>query len=199
MYKILRKKSALFVIGLCIGTLIVGSFVYREAITHVFFPHKNTEVHVHGDFALYVLDTKIDLTADKYQSTPESVKHPDMHFHDNVDTVIHRHADGVTLAAFMSSLGFTLTDSCITLDTGVSHCSDEKNTLLLFIDGKAETDIANYITTEEDRILLYYGDPNASIITTYQNEITEQSCMYSGTCPEKGTPPSESCGLTCEI
>ena len=199
MYKILRKKSALFVIGLCIGALIVGSFLYRDTITQLLFPHTNTGVHVHGDFALYVLDTKIDLTADKYQSSPESVKHPDMHFHDNVDTIIHRHADEVTLAEFMSSIGFTLTDSCITMDTDEVYCTDEQNVLMLFINGKAEKNIAHYVTTEEDRILLYYGDPQSSSVATYQAEITEQSCMYSGTCPEKGTPPSESCGLTCEI
>lgn len=199
MYETLSKKP--FVIGCMLTFMVIagGAFAYRDIIAGYVSKPKSTEVHVHGDFAFYVLDKKIDLTADKYQSTPESIKHPNMHFHDNIDTVIHRHAEGVTLGEFMSSLGFTLTNSCITMDTGVSYCGDEKNVLKLYINGKPERDIADYITSEEDRILLYYGDPQSPTIAAYQAAITEQSCMYSGTCPEKGTPPSENCGLTCEI
>jgi hypothetical protein len=156
-------------------------------------------VHVHADFAFYIADNKVDLTAPKYQTSPQSVKHPTMHFHDNVDTMIHRHAEGITLGEFMGSLGIELTDSCVKLDTGEQYCSNAADSLILFVNGKKEAKIASYVTQEEDRILLYYGDPTSFKVSEYQNSITDEACLYSGNCPERGEPPFESCGLTCNI
>lgn len=183
---------------LLIGAGFAFSF-YGEEILEAVLPQTAKEVHVHSDFAFYVTDNKIDLTQEKYQSSPESVKHPTMHFHDSVDTMIHRHAEGIALGEFMNAIGIELSDSCVKLDTGEQYCTNAANSLMLFVNGKEEDEIASYITQEEDQILLYYGDPNSSKVTEYQNSITDEACMYSGNCPERGTPPFESCGLTCEI
>jgi hypothetical protein len=191
-------KYILATIGLLLLCVTYVLYTQYDTLATYFTPAKK-EVHVHADFVVSVAGQKIDLTAEKYQSGTSSTKHTSIHFHDGNDDVIHRHADGITLSEFLTSIGITLTDACITLDTGVEQCTDEKNVLILFVNGKPVGDIVSYITQEKDRVLLYFGDPNSSDITKYQNEVTDQSCLYSGTCPERGTPPTESCGLTCEI
>ena len=155
--------------------------------------------HDHGDFLVYLGTKKLDFTDDRYQSTASSTKSADVHLHDNKGDVIHLHADGVSLAYFFTSIGFTLTSECFTLDTGEANCIDEANVLELYVNGELYDDAPEYIINDEDRILLYYGTADQPALQQYLDEITDLSCMYSGTCPERGTPPPEECGLTCEL
>lgn len=157
------------------------------------------EVHVHADFMMYLGDTRIRFTDDKYQSGLSQILDADQHFHDGSDEVIHRHRDNVTLVDFFRSIGVTLTNPCLMLDDRVMHCTDRSNELMLFVNGTHVPDIVKYITAEKDRIFLYYGDPNNPRLNDYMNSVTDQSCMYSHTCPERGEPPTESCGLTCDV
>lgn len=196
-----REKIPYIVGGLgifIIAITIALSFFYDDISFYIAELRSNV-VHVHGDFAFYVLGNKIDLTDAKYQSSKESIKHPTIHFHDGFDNVIHRHAKEVTFTDFLSSIGFILTDSCLTMDTGTQYCTDGTNTLKLYVNGRPKTDVTTYSIKEEDQILLYYGDPKSPDIIKFQEEITEDSCLYSGNCPERGPAPAESCGLTCEI
>jgi len=192
--KYILATVAVLLFGLC---YIV--YAYYDEISFYLFPPESTEVHVHADFAFYLLGNRVDLTNDIYQSTAESTKHPTMHFHDGVDTMIHRHAEGITFSEFFSSLGFMLTDTCITTDTDTPYCTDEQNSLLLFVNGNQVQAPSQYIIQEEDRILLYYGDPTDPSISTFQDSITDEACIYSGNCPERGDPPFETCGISCEI
>lgn len=161
--------------------------------------HYSDEVHVHADFSFYIQDERVDLTAERYQSSEDDTKHLNIHLHDNVGHVIHRHAHGITFADFLSSIGFTLTDACLTMDTGEQYCSGEENTVQLFVNGTRHESPTEYIIQDEDQVLLYYGPEDAPAIDTYLSEITSDACIYSETCPERGTPPPESCGATCEI
>ncbi|MES2966298.1 MAG: hypothetical protein V4668_00760 [Patescibacteria group bacterium] len=186
----------------------VGGFLLALFLGYIFIPAKtthpigtsfDTEVHVHGDFRMYINDDRIRFTEDKYQSSVEHTNHVSLHFHDGNDEVIHRHADGVTLTDFFTSLGMTLTNECVAMDSGTEYCTNDSETLLLIVNGERVTNVEEYIFSEEDRILLYYGDATNPNIKDYVAGITDLSCMYSGTCPERGTPPTESCGLTCEV
>ncbi|MBY0537996.1 hypothetical protein K2P47_01205 [Patescibacteria group bacterium] len=172
---------------------------HTESNQHPIGSGSTEEVHVHGDFRMYLGDERIRFTDKKYQSSPEHTHHASLHFHDGNDEVIHRHADGVTLTDFFHSLGITLTNDCVTLDTATEYCTNNNDTLLLIVNGERVTNITEYIFSEEDRILLYYGDATNPKIADYVAGITDLSCVYSGTCPERGTPPTESCGLTCEV
>jgi hypothetical protein len=157
------------------------------------------EVHVHGDFRLYIGDERIRFNDPKYQSATGNAHHASLHFHDGNDEVIHRHADGVTLVEFFDSIGMKLTNDCLTLDTGTNYCTNATDTLMLIVNNERTMDIENYIFAEEDRILIYYGDPTNPKIRDYTIGVTDLACLYSGTCPERGTPPTEGCGLTCEV
>ena len=69
----------------------------------------------------------------------------------------------------------------------------------LIVNGERVMDIAGYINQGEDKILIYYGDVTSPLISDYVGAISEDACIYSGTCPERGVPPPENCGLTCEV
>ncbi len=113
--------------------------------------------------------------------------------------MIHLHAEGINLKVFFESLGFTLTNDCITTDTGDEFCSDDNNVFTLYINGQAHEDIVNYVVSDTDQIMLYFGEANPPGLEQYLAEVTDRACIYSGLCPERGTPPPEECGLTCEL
>ncbi|MEX0930888.1 MAG: hypothetical protein WDZ68_01205, partial [Candidatus Paceibacterota bacterium] len=182
-----------------VTAFLVSSFYnpFQESVAHTDDGHShsdNDKVHVHADFLFYIQDEQVDLTDDKYQSVEGAVKHLSFHLHDNIGHVLHRHAVDITLADFLSSIGFELTDNCIVHENGVKYCTDTENELRLYVNGGIHETPSEYVTQEGDQILLYYGDPDSSRIATYLEEITEEACIYSGTCPLRGTPPPESCG-----
>jgi hypothetical protein len=172
---------------------------YSDTLLGMFENKQAPEVHVHAGFLLYVQGEKIDLTSTQYQSSTEQVLHPSMHFHDNIDTMLHRHANKVTLGEFLNSLNITLTTDCLTLDTGLQYCTDGTNKLTLLVNGDEVRSPEAYIVQEEDRVLLYYGTRNSTELEILAASVSDEACMYSGNCPERGEPPFESCGLTCEI
>lgn len=192
------------ILASCIGFTLTreGGPLHSEhthETTHPVGTSHDNVVHVHGDFRMYIKDERIRFTEEKYQSSTALTHHVSLHFHDGNDEVIHRHADNVTLAEFFDSIGITVTNDCLTMDTGVKHCTNATNTLMLIVNNERVIDIEDYIFAEEDRILIYYGDPTNPKIRDYTVGVTDLACMYSGTCPERGTPPTESCGLTCEV
>ena len=179
--------------------ILLGIFSFRFYQASQMHDHYDTDVHVHSDFAVYVQDKKLDLTSDKYQSSLKSEKDENVHIHDGNDHVLHRHADAITFANFLKSIGFTLTDDCFTTDSGETICSDEKNEVALYVNGEKRSDVTSYINQEEDRILVHVGPRNNPNLQTYLDSVTDEACIPSGTCLERGQPVSETCGLTCDL
>ncbi len=178
---------------------VIASAAYYLYTKYEPFSPKSSEVHVHSDFIIVVNDRVLDLTDEKYQSSAKKEKHAAIHLHDGKDHVVHRHAEGVTFAEFLSSLGITLTERCITLDTEESFCQTEEEAVVLFVNKEPVSNPLTYVNQEEDQILLYFGRPNNANLETYLMSVTDESCIFSGTCPERGVAPPESCGLTCEL
>lgn len=190
------------VIGGLAAMLLMGQLTLTEDNLGHPIDYSDTleEVHVHSDFVLFLDGEEIDLSDDKYQSKTAHILHADVHLHDNNDEVIHRHDHGITLGEFFGSIGFDLTPDCITSDTGTLFCTNDPNELMVFVNDERIEDFANYVNQEEDRILIYFGDKDDSeTIKNLLLSITNNSCIYSGTCPERGVAPPESCGLTCEL
>ena len=195
---IMEKKHAI-IFGGIIALIILSGAGYYIYTYHNPFTDYTEEVHVHADFGIVVNDKKVDLTLDKYQSTKSHILHKHVHLHENKGDVIHRHSDDITMDVFLKSIGFTLTDTCLTNDTGERFCTDDTHELVLFVNKKSVKNPTSYLTEEDDKILLYYGNKNNPSLEEYFSGITNNSCLYSGTCPERGIAPPESCGLTCEI
>ena len=82
---------------------------------------------------------------------------------------------------------------------GNEYCTSTDSVFAVYVNGEQLQSVTTYVPNEGDQILLYYGVPDETVIADYLNEVTTDACIYSGTCPERGLPPPESCGLTCEL
>lgn len=164
---------------------------------------KQKTVHKHADLAIYANNRKIDLSKEKFQSSEDDRKHKHSHHHDNVGNIIHQHKSGITLGEHFESLGMKFTDECLKLANGQEYCSNENNSLKLFVNGERNTQYGDYVFEDLDRILISYGPKLDSNNIEWQlKQVTDKSCIYSGKCPERGEPPEESCvgglGTKCE-
>ena len=166
---------------------------------------KNNEeskaVHKHADLAIYVNGRKVNLDADKYQSTEDDHKHEYLHFHDNNGDVIHQHKKGKTIGEFFNSIGMKFTDECLQLETGQEYCNTENRSLKFFVNGERKTSYGDYEFSDLDRILISFGPKVDSNIKWQLKQVSDRACIFSGKCPERGEPPEENCvgglGTTC--
>jgi len=189
-----------FIIGI-VGTQLILNQKTQHQNHHDNHPIANPaddEYHVHADFHIVVRNTLVNLDDDMFQTTGSQELHKDAHLHGNNGDVKHIHAENITFTEFLTSLGITLTDSCLTLDD--QYCSNEVEEVLLFVNNELFTSpLSTYIPIDNDRILLYYGTYDLDVIMPYLEAVPDDACYYSGTCPERGIAPPESCGLTCEL
>jgi hypothetical protein len=192
-----------FIFGACIGAGFV--YLFLQTVTGPGYIHPiadpfDTEYHVHADFQIFVGDTQVDLTDDMFMTTGTNKRSEDAHLHDGNGEVQHIHSENVTFASFLQSLGITLSADCLTLFEEDAMCSTPEQQVQLYVNEELYTEpLTEYEPVDDDRILLYYGNPENENVQTYNQEIPSDSCYYSGTCPERGIAPPESCGLTCEL
>ncbi len=194
-----------FVLGIVTGAILLH-FVYPYLASSEWWPghtshdHGSLEYHIHTDFLIVREDEIIDLSGQEYMTTATSSHHENAHLHDNDDEVLHLHAPGITFAEFLASLNIKLTDSCLTLPNKDQLCSSEETKLVMYVNKELfKEPITTYIPSDLDQVLLYIGANAAMAFETYSSQITDNACLFSGSCPERGLPPPETCGLTCEF
>lgn len=189
-----------FLLGAAVA-VSVGTAYQSDTLWHLFDAHNHNhseETHYHADVVVAVNGEPIDLSDDQYMSGIGQILAEHVHLHDNNDDVIHYHDTGITLASFLTSIGLDLNEQCLTYNEQ-DYCTDDENVLRLYVNGTLIDNPTRYVAADEDQLLLYHGPDNQERINTLLQTITTDACIYSLTCPERGTPPPESCGLTCEI
>lgn len=156
--------------------------------------------HTHADFAIFIDGKQLDFSDPEYMADlPTEIDHSDhghthdtLHLHDEVATVIHRHKPGQSFGEFLNSIGIQLTTSCITLADQTQFCTNNENILTMVINNAHMPVDPNYVFVDEDQILLTYNKVNSNWVDEW-NQLTDDSCLYSKTCPERGEPPVENC------
>ncbi len=148
---------------------------YKEFKTLIEDAIKNQEItstetekyHTHFDLKVYVNGSPIDFTLPKYQSTETQELNPDIHFHDGNGKVVHIHKKGATLRQLFDSFKLSIPSGA-----------------LAYVNGKKVENILSYAPQDLDRILI--GSSNINLVSN-------DACIYSEKCPERGTPPPENC------
>ncbi len=160
----------------------------------------------------------IDFSMEKYMSGssdaekegehPHEHRHPYLHLHDENGRVIHRHKPGLTIGEFFVSIGAkmtkTTTDAGRTLEADCfawedlagqhhSRCSGEwGRTLRMYVNGKEVAYDPGYVFADGDAILIAFAMNDVDVQRAL-GELTHDACLYSKTCPWRGTPPTEGC------
>lgn len=190
-----QNPPLMFAAGIAIA---IGVYFGYQSYAHTKWDWPfDDEVHVHADFAIYINGTRLDLSDDQYQTTSVQVLSTDIHIHDHNDHILHRHSEDATFAQLLESLEIKLTNTCLTINNGNEYCEDDSHILELYVNKVPTPDKTGYIPEESDHILLYYGTVSNTLIYKDLQSVTNESCIYSGTCPERGRIPEESCGRTC--
>ena len=181
----------LIIIGICLlGAIGIGIYKFTRPAHPSYL---DSGFHVHADFKVYLNGQAVDFTGAKYQSTEE--KHLDeyAHLHDGNGGVLHIHKAGITLNYFFKTLGIEFTHDCFILDTKERFCTTPTSTLQVFVNGQKNDQLSEYIPQDLDHILITYGATSTAEIDQELKSITDNACIYSKKCPERGSAPVESC------
>lgn len=125
-------------------------------------------------------------------SEEEGPLSPFTHLHDMEGDVIHKHMSGITLGDFFESIGMNLTETCFKLDDGTAYCNDDTHSLKFYVNGKLNNKFDQYEIQDLDQILISYGVETEDELQVQLKSLTDEACIYSETCPERGSPPDES-------
>lgn len=150
------------------------------------------KVHEHADFKVFLNGKSFDFTKDKYQSSVDNPLDPEAHLHDGIGHVIHKHRKGVTLEYFFETLNMRFSNNCFVTDDGTEYCNNDKNTLKFIVNGKENDKFETYEFSDLDKIIISYG-PKDENLDNQINSISDDACLYSEKCPERGKPPTENC------
>jgi Cu+-exporting ATPase len=148
--------------------------------------------HTHADFSVYILDNKIDFSKQQYMSNEEKFLDKYFHMHDSIGTLIHRHKPGLSIGQFFTSLSIPMSKNCLTIDSQTNVCTNAKWQWKLFVNGTEQAFDPAYVFHDTDHLLLTYGAADAQISKELK-AITDDACLYSRTCPERGKAPTENC------
>ncbi len=169
MKKLLKSARFLFVAGLLLGALIVIAIRFATYSVH--------QTHYHANFAVYINGQRQEFKGPQYyQEVAACVVHGTIqpaqraHMHDNTNSVIHVHDDGVTWQQFFNNIGWTLGPNFIQDDQSNTYTEDDTNKLNVMLNGQNLTDltnIANQTIKDEDRMLISFGNIDT---TTLQQE-----------------------------
>lgn len=160
------KKVIVFLVILSISLAVV---FYNST--------QKKEIHEHADFAVYLDNIKYNFSQEKYMEIISQI-----HMHDLNGNIIHKHANNVTLGLFFSSLSMSFNSTCFVLDNFTEYCSNPK----FYVNGLENKEYDKYQINDLDRILISYNS-NATF-----DMVSNDSCIYSYKCPERGSPPEES-------
>lgn len=196
--------------------VIIAAILIAGGIWYGRQPVQNPDPsHTHADFAVWVNGTKLDFSDARYMSeaydpsSGQEIRVDPMrkylHLHDGNGHVLHRHKPGLTFGEFLASLGVVLTKDglnlCMETPDMPIACQDEamhRNWKMIvngvskgFFDG-------DYVPEDGDQILVLLPVSGEELaqqeeINVAWEQMTDDACLYSKTCPWRGDPPVENC------
>lgn len=171
--------------------LIVEAAVLKAPVQKT---EETKEVHEHINLKVYLDGQAVDFSQAKYQSTGDGKDLDEfVHLHDGNGSVVHKHKDGITLGYFLKSLNIDFNKECFQLDGGNRMCTGSGKSLKFYVNGKPSTEFNNYVLHDLDRVLISYGPESDKEIEKQLASVSDDACIYSEACPERGKAPTEEC------
>ena len=165
--------------------------------------------HTHADFRVMLDGASVDFSGEAFMtgaSTEDHTRDPSLspmrqflHLHDGLGHVIHRHKPGLTLQDFFDSINVGFTAECIVYRAPLDRdmrCSGSP--WRMFVNGQERPFSLNFEFADADKILLTTAADQADAEREWA-AMTDDACLYSRLCPERGDPPAENCVADPEI
>lgn len=161
--------------------------------------------HWHADFALFIDGQKFNFDQPQFISEEGNEISPVVHMHEPRSGVVHVHYTGTTWDEFLRSIGFRLTDkttpegsagapACLAMPDGTKHCEEGGKSLKFIVNGVKVDGIAFSDIGDLDRVLISYGSEGVDdVLKTQWPQVSDEACIPSERCPERGTDPDEPC------
>ncbi|HEX2406545.1 MAG TPA: hypothetical protein VHJ38_04975 [Nitrososphaeraceae archaeon] len=132
--------------------------------------------HEHAAFLVKVNGQNIDFSQPKYQVQSDYI-----HVENGDGTTLHRHATNVTFVDFLKSINMDIDkkNNCLVFTNGTEYCSDNNNKLRTFINGNSTNSISDYIITNNDRLLVIYGNENEEKLNEALEELNKIKIQFT--------------------
>jgi len=189
--------GAILVVAVAVfAVLFVREFRSPQTITRRCEPgdpgcELRQKIHEHADFAVVIRGQQFDFGQKQFISTAEKELSPNVHIHSPRHTVIHIHREQTTWDEFFRSLGFELTDTCITLPAGERYCNTATEKLKFVVNGVRIDSIMFEDLQGLSRVLISYGPETDDQVMQQYAHVTDQACIPSGLCLARGTGSGE--------
>jgi len=134
--------------------------------------------HEHLDILVYIDGEPLDLNQSRY-----AMKSGYGHIHGGEGDIMHLHAINIPLSWFMESIDLSITLDSINVH-GMEYSTDENNVFLMFVNGDTITNV-DYVLTDEDKILIYYGSGSNTDIDRALSLVPNRAEEVNGM-PNKG-------------
>ncbi|MCV0430518.1 hypothetical protein [Nitrosopumilus sp.] len=173
------KSKALAIFGIVFVIVAAGIFAYyfmnqseidseildnnafktleERMVEHYGVGHFGSD-HVHAAIVVFINGDQIDFSHPRFQLQSKYI-----HFENDNEYLIHKHATDVPLDMLFSSIGLEITSECIVLrgQTDPSqNCIDSEKSITVLVNGKSISNINLYEIRHNDRILILLGDPS---------------------------------------
>ncbi len=145
-------------------------------------------VHWHADFALYIRGERYDFDQARFISDEEVERSENVHIHQPRPNLVHVHREQTTWREFFTSLGFELTDTCLTLPDGEQLCETETERLSFILNGVKLDSLAFEDITNIDRALISYGSESDDELLQQFALVTDEACIVGLQCAERVPP-----------
>ncbi len=159
------------------------------------------EIHEHADFAVFINGQQINFSQGKYMHNESAEQEGNethgqededkAHMHDNIGWLAHKHAADATWGIFFRNMNITFNSTCLVFD-GSSYCSNATHKMRMFVNGKESFEYGTQKINDLDRVLFIYDTAGANI-SSYLAAMTDEACLYSRKCPERGEAGGENC------
>ncbi len=176
---IINKNLALsLLVGFVIGVIWLAGIRFAA--------YKSNNVHYHANFALYINGQRDQFKSFTFYEEVQSCYSDDkdnpkdrVHMHDNVNSVVHVHAPGVTWGHFFANIGYTLGDTLIKTDQGVYVDGQNGHMLRFILNGKSVENIANQLIKSDDTLLVDYGNDSSKTLQHRYDAIPQKADSYN--------------------
>lgn len=170
-----KNGKKLTTLQIAVLAFLLGMFVL---VAVRFASIKDTSVHYHANFAVYVDGKKDEFKSFTFYEEVQSCSIDDAnnvktkaHMHDQNPALVHVHQAGVTWGQFFANLGYGLSNKALTTDAGVFVDEQNDKQLTFILNGQPVRSIANEVIKSEDTLLINYGNEDNETIQTRADSI----------------------------